>query len=325
MTGRIIGLGSYIPKKVVTNDDFAKFLDTSDEWITERTGIKERHIADHITEKPSTMAVEAAKKAVEDAGIDPKDIDFIVTASTTSDSVIPALSCIVQRELGVSENCGCFDVVCACPGFIVAYNTVQSFIETGNSKLALVIGTECNSNFANFEDRGTCILFGDGAGAAVLKAEDIKRNEFIMRSSGYRSECLTCQAARQPDRWEEEGFKELTSFAMQGREVFKFAVTEVPQIIKDLAEKFSFDLENDVDYFILHQANARIIEATAKKLGIPRERFPMNISKYGNVSSASIPMLLTEMKQDGRLKPGMKLVLASFGAGLTWDANYIVY
>ena len=224
MTGRIIGLGSYIPKKVVTNDDFAKILDTSDEWITERTGIKERHIADHVTEKPSTMAVEAAKRAVEDAGIDPKDIDFIVTASTTSDSVIPALSCIVQKELGVSENCGCFDVVCACPGFIVAYNTVQSFIETGNSKLALVIGTECNSNFANFEDRGTCILFGDGAGAAVLKAEDIKRNEFIMRSSGYRGDCLTCQAARQPDRWEEEGFKELTSFAMQGREVFKIKI-----------------------------------------------------------------------------------------------------
>ena len=324
MTGRIIGLGSYLPKKVVTNDDFAKFLDTSDEWITERTGIKKRHIADHITEKPSTMAVEAAKKAVEDAGIDPADIDLIVTASTTSDSVIPALSCIVQRELGVSENCGCFDVVCACPGFIVAFNTVQSFIETGNSKLALVIGTECNSNFANFEDRGTCILFGDGAGAAVLRAEDIKRNEFIMRSSGYRSDCLTCQAARQPDRWEEEGFKELTSFAMQGREVFKFAVTEVPLIIKDLAEKYNFSLD-EIDYFILHQANARIIEATAKKLGVSRDKFPMNIMNYGNISSASIPILLWEMKKDGRLKPGMNLVLASFGAGLTWDANYIVY
>ena len=324
MTGRIIGLGSYLPKKVVTNDDFAKFLDTSDEWITERTGIKKRHIADHITEKPSTMAVEAAKKAVEDAGIDPADIDLIVTASTTSDSVIPALSCIVQRELGVSENCGCFDVVCACPGFIVAFNTVQSFIETGNSKLALVIGTECNSNFANFEDRGTCILFGDGASAAVLRAEDIKRNEFIMRSSGYRSDCLTCQAARQPDRWEEEGFKELTSFAMQGREVFKFAVTEVPLIIKDLAEKYNFSLD-EIDYFILHQANARIIEATAKKLGVSRDKFPMNIMNYGNISSASIPILLWEMKKDGRLKPGMKLVLASFGAGLTWDANYIVY
>lgn len=325
MTGRIIGLGSYIPKKVVTNDDFAKILDTSDEWITERTGIKERHIADHITEKPSTMAVEAAKKAIEDAGIDPKDIDLIVTACTTPDLVIPSMSCVVQEAIGASENCGCFDVNSACPGFVAAFNTVQSFIESGNSKVALCIGSECNSNFANYEDRGTCILFGDGAGAAVLKAdEDAKRNEFIMRSSGARGGCLHCEAARQPDRWEEEGFKTATSFYMQGREVFKFAVTEVPQIIKDLSEKYSFDLE-EIDYFILHQANARIIEATAKKLGISRDKFPMNIMNYGNISSASIPILLWEMKQDGRLKPGMKLVLASFGAGLTWDANYIVY
>ena len=298
MTGRIIGLGSYIPKKVVTNDDFAKFLDTSDEWITERTGIKERHIADHITEKPSTMAVEAAKKAIEDAGIDPKDIDLIVTASTTPDLVI----------------------------LVAAWNTVQSFIESGNAKLALCIGSECNSNFANYEDRGTCILFGDGAGAAVLKADETaKPNQFIMRSSGARGGCLHCEAARQPDRWEEEGFKTATSFYMQGREVFKFAVTEVPQIIKDLSVKFGFDLENDVDLYILHQANARIIEATAKKLGIERSRFPMNIMNYGNASSASIPMLLTELKKEGRLKPGMKLVMASFGAGLTWDANYIVF
>ncbi len=324
MTGRIIGLGAYIPKKVVTNDDFAKFLDTSDEWITERTGIKERHIADHITEKPSTMAIEAAKKAVEDAGIDPKEIDLIVTASTTSDLVIPSLSCVVQEAIGATENCGCFDVNCACPGFICAFNTVQSFIESGNSKMALVIGSECNSNYANYNDRGTCILFGDGAGAAVLKADEGKRNEFIMRSSGARKDCLHCENARQPDRKDEEGFEEATSFYMQGREVFKFAVTEVPQIIKDLAAKFNFDLENDVDYFILHQANARIIEATAKKLGISRDKFPMNITHFGNAASASIPMLLTEMKQDGRLKPGMKIVLASFGAGLTWDANYIV-
>jgi len=323
MTGRFIGLGAYIPKKVVTNDDFAAFLDTSDEWITERTGIRQRHIADHITEKPSTMAVEAAKSAILDAGIDPKDIDLIVTASTTPDLVIPSLSCVVHKAIGASEDCGCFDVNSACPGFVAAFNTVQSFIESGNSKLALVIGSECNSNFANYNDRGTCILFGDGAGAAVLKADEGKRNEFLMRSSGARGNCLHCEAARQPDRRNEEGFEESTSFYMAGREVFKFAVTEVPAIIKDMSERFNFDLEKDVDYFILHQANARIIEATAKKLGIPRDRFPMNIMNYGNASAASIPILLTEMKRDGRLKPGMKIVMASFGAGLTWDANYI--
>lgn len=324
MTGRIIGLGSYIPAKVVTNDEFAEFLNTSDEWITERTGIKERHFADHHTEKTSQMAVKAALKAVEDAGVDPGDIDLIVTASTTPDLVLPSLSCYVHKEIGASEDCGCFDVNSACPGFIAAFNTVQSFIETKNSKLALVIGSECNSNFADFSDRGTCILFGDGAGACVLKAEDGKPNEFIMRSSGARGDCLHCESARQPDRMEEEGFTESTSFRMRGKDVFKFAVTEVPQIIKDLSAKMHFDL-NDIDWFVLHQANARIIEATAKKLGISREKFPMNIMKYGNASSASIPILLNEMKQDGRLKPGMKLVLASFGAGLTWDANYIVY
>ncbi|MBQ6017798.1 MAG: ketoacyl-ACP synthase III [Clostridiales bacterium] len=325
MTGRIIGLGSYIPKKVLTNDDFASFLNTSDEWITERTGIKERRISDHLNEKPSQMAIEAAKRAIEDAGIDPKEIELIITASTTPDMVVPTLSCIVHEAVGVSENCGCFDVNSACPGFIAAFNAAQGFFETGHIKLALVIGVECLSNFANYSDRGTCILFGDGAGAAILRAEDIKRNEFIMRSSGARSRCLRAEAARQPDRWNEEGFRESTQFYMNGKEVFKFAVTEVPQIIRDLADKFSFDLENDVDYFILHQANARIIEATAKKLGIDRAKFPMNIQSYGNTSSASIPILLDEMKRDGRLKPGMKLVLASFGGGLTWDANYIVY
>lgn len=326
MTGRIIGLGSYLPKKVVNNDDFAKFLETSDEWITERTGIKERHISDHLVEKPSYMAMEAAKKAIEDAGVDPKDIDLIVTACTTPDLVCPTLSCMVHEAIGASEDCGCFDVNSACPGFVAAFNTVQGFIESGNSKLALCIGSECNSNFANYNDRGTCILFGDGAGAAVIKAdENAKPNQFIMRSSGARGKCLHCESARQPDRWEEDGFKESTSFYMQGREVFKFAVSEVPQIITDLSEKFGFDLEKDVDYFILHQANARIIEATAKKLGISRDRFPMNIMKYGNISSASIPILLDEMKHDGRLQPGMKLVIASFGAGLTWDANYIIY
>lgn len=326
MTGRIIGIGAYVPKKVMTNDDFAKILDTSDEWITERTGIKERHFADHITEKPSTMAVAAAKKAIEDAGIDPKDIDLIVVASTTPDLVIPTMSCVVQKEIGAKEDCGCFDVSSACPGFIAAYNAVQSFIESGNAKTALCIGSECNTNFCNFEDRGSCILFGDGAGAVVVRAdENCKRNEFIMRSDGSRADCLTCEAARQPDRWDEEGFKEATSFYMQGREVFKFAVTEVPRLIKDLAEKYNFDLEMDVDLFILHQANSRIIEATAKKLGIGIEKFPMNIMNYGNISSASIPILLSELKAEGKLKPGMKLVLASFGAGLTWNANYITY
>ena len=324
MTGKIIGLGAYLPEKILTNDDLAKMVDTNDEWITERTGIKERRISDPLTDKPSQMVVKAARQAVEDAGIDPKDIDLIITATTTSDLMFPTLSCVIHRELGVSEECGTFDVNSACPGWIAAYNAAQGFIEGGNAKLVLVAGVECTSNFVNWEDRGQCILFGDGAGAAILRAEEGKPNQFIMRSSGKRMDCLHCDNAMQPARMNEEGFRELTKFNMDGREVFKFAVTEVPKIIRDLSAKFDLELE-DVDWFILHQANARIIEATAKKLKVSLDKFPMNIMRTGNTSSASIPVLMKEMKDNGQLKRGMKLVIASFGGGLTWDANYIEY
>ncbi len=324
MTGKIIGLGSYLPEKILTNDDLSKMMDTSDEWITERTGIKQRHIADPIKDRPSIMVVKAAKQAVEAAGIDPKDIELIVTASTTPDLIFPTMSTTIQEAIGASENCGCFDVNSACPGFVAAYNTVQSFIESGNAKLALVAGVECNSNFVDWTDRGTCILFGDGAGCAVLKAEEGKRNEFIMRSSGKRGTCLHCESARQPYRKDEEDFDKLTGFNMNGREVFKFAITEVPKIIIDLSVKYGFDL-GEIDYFILHQANQRIIEATAKKLKQPLEKFPMNIMNTGNCSSASIPILLKEMNDKGMLARGQKIVMASFGAGLVWNANYIEY
>lgn len=301
MTGKIIGLGSYLPSKVLTNDDLSKMVDTNDEWITERTGIKERRISDPLNDKPSQMVVKAARQAVEDAGIDPKDIDLIITATTTSDLMFPTLSCVIHKELGVSEECGTFDVNSACPGWIAAYNAAQGFIESGNSKLALVCGVECTSNFVNWEDRGQCILFGDGAGAAVLKAEEGKPNQFIMRSSGARMDCLHCENAMQPARKDEEGFETLTKFNMDGREVFKFAVTEVPKIIRDLSAKFDFKLE-DIDWFVLHQANARIIEATSKKLKVSLDKFPMNIMRTGNTSSASIPVLLKEMKDNGQLK-----------------------
>ena len=324
VTGKIIGLGSYLPPKVLSNDDLSKMVETNDEWITERTGIKRRHIADGKEDKSSTMAIKAARLAVEDAGIDPKDIDLIVAASTTPDVVFPSIAVCVQEALGCSEDVGCFDVNSACPGWIAAFNTVQGFIESGNSKLALVVGTETLSNYVDWNDRGTCILFGDGAGAAVLRAEEGKKNEIIMRSSGKRGECLHCENRKQPKRYDEEDFEQSTFFYMAGRDVFRFAITEVPKIIKDLSVKYDFSLD-EVDYFILHQANARIIESTAKKLNIDIEKFPMTLQETGNTSSASIPSLLSTMKKDGRLKKGMKLVLASFGGGLTWDANYIEY
>ena len=184
ITGKIIGLGSYFPPKVLTNDDLSKMVETNDEWITERTGIKSRHIADGVEDKSSTMAVKAALAAVEDAGIDPKDIDLIVAASTTPDLVFPSIAVCVQEALGCSEDVGCFDVNSACPGWIAAFNTAQGFIESGNSRLALVVGTETLSNYVDWSDRGTCILFGDGAGAAVLRSEEGQKNMMIMRSSG---------------------------------------------------------------------------------------------------------------------------------------------
>ena len=324
VTGKIIGLGSYLPPKVLTNDDLSKMVETNDEWITERTGIKRRHIADGIEDKSSTMAIKAAKAAVEDAGIDPKDIDLIISASTTPDTIFPSIAVCVQEALGCTEEVGCFDVNSACPGWIAAFNTAQSFIEAGNSKLALVVGTEMLSNYVDWTDRGTCILFGDGAGAAVLRAEEGKKNGIIMRSSGKRGKCLHCDNRKQPKRYDEEGFEKDTCINMDGRDVFRFAITEVPNIIRDLSVKYGFDL-GEIDYFILHQANARIIEATAKKLKIGIEKFPMTLEETGNTSSASIPSLMSVMKKDGRLKKGMKLVLASFGGGLTWDANYIEY
>jgi len=324
ITGRIIGLGSYLPPKVLTNDDLSRMVETNDEWITERTGIKQRHIADAIEDKSSTMAVKAAKAAIEDAGVNPEDIDLIVCASTSPDLVFPSLACSVQEAIGATEDCGCFDVNSACPGWLAAYNTVQGFIESGNSKLALVIGAETLSNLTDWSDRGTCILFGDGAGAAVLKAEEGKKNEMIMRSSGKRGVCLHCENMKQPKRLDDEAFIKSTYMYMAGRDVFRFAVTEVPKLITDLSVKYNFSLD-EVDYFILHQANARIIDSTAKKLGIDIAKFPMTIQDTGNTSSASIPTLLTRLKSEGKLEHGMKLVFASFGGGLTWDANYVEY
>ncbi|MBO4242392.1 MAG: ketoacyl-ACP synthase III [Clostridiales bacterium] len=323
LTGKIIGLGSYLPPKILTNDDLSKIVDTNDEWITERTGIKRRHIADAVEDKASTMACKAALAAIEDAGISGSEIDLIVAASTTPDVVFPSIACCVQGAVG-ADGCACFDVNSACPGFIAAYNTAQSYIESGNAKTVLVLGAECLTNFVDWEDRGTCILFGDGAGAAVLRAEEGMKNSFIMKASMNRGACLHCEAMKQPKRVDEEGFLKSTFMYMQGREVFRFVVTEVPALIDELSKKYEFDL-GEVDHFVFHQANRRIIEATAKKLGVSLEKFPMNIQDTGNTSSASIPILLTQMKKEGKLKKGDKIVMSSFGGGLTWGANYFEY
>ncbi|MCR4671267.1 MAG: ketoacyl-ACP synthase III [Saccharofermentans sp.] len=324
MIGKIIGLGSYLPEKVVSNDDLSRIVDTSDEWITERTGIKKRHISDHKKETTSYMAGIAAQRAIEDAGISGSEIDLIVAASTTPDVVLPSVACTVQHAVGATEECGCFDVNSACPGWISAFLTAQSFIEAGRAKKVLVVGAETLSNYVDWTDRGTCILFGDGAGCAVLEACEGTPVTSIMRSSYERGDCLYCSNMKQPDRLDDEDFIKNTHFQMAGRDVFRFAVTEVPKIIKDVLKKAGVSAD-DIDYFVLHQANARIIEATAKKLKIDLGKFPMTLQETGNTSSASIPSLMNEMKKNGQLQKGQKLVIASFGGGLTWDAAYMEY
>ena len=322
MLGKIKGLGSYLPSKVLSNKDLEEMVETSDEWIVERTGIRERRIADPYKETVSAMACSAAKAAIEDAGIDPLDIDLIILASTTSNMVVPCGACVVQREVG-ADNAMCFDLNSACTGFLTAYNTAQSFIEAGHAKTALVVGSECTSNYVDWNDRGTCILFGDGAGAAVLCAEESDEpNRFILKAAGKKGDCLFAENLKQ--RKDAEELLPNTFFLMDGKEVFKFAVTEVPAIIKELCDKYDINME-DVDLFVLHQANKRIIEGVSKRLKVPLERFPMTIEHTGNTSSASIPTLLTKLKKEGKIKAGTKIITSGFGAGLTWGANYIEF
>jgi len=317
--GRVIGIGSYLPEDILTNDDMAKIVDTSDEWITERTGIKERHISDPDKDTSESMAVEAAKRAVQDAGIDPSEIGLVIVACTTPNVLFPVLSASVQAAVD-ADNAMCFDINAACPGFVTAYVTAQNYIRSGAVECALVVGTENLSNYMNFEDRGTCILFGDGAGACVLKADSDVKYDALMRAAGKRRECMRCESYMQKGREKNEEFLKSNYIMMDGQTVFKFAVTEVPRIIEDLLSKTGTS-PDEIDYFILHQANRRIIESVAKRLKQPIEKFPMNIEKTANTSSASIPILLDEMKKDGRIGEGKKrVIMSSFGAGLLWGA-----
>jgi 3-oxoacyl-[acyl-carrier-protein] synthase III len=320
MAGKIIGYGSYLPSKKLSNEDLSHMVETNNEWIVERTGIESRNISDPNVETTSYMASEAAIKAIENAGIDAKEIDLIIVATTTPNYVFPSMSCIVQRETG-AINSACFDLNSACPGFVTAFNTAQAYINAGQYETILVVGSECLSNYVDWKDRGTCILFGDGAGAIVLKKNEKVECDFIMRASGKRGDCLHCESAMQ-DVEQTDAFKESIYMRMKGQEVFKFAVTEVPKVIEDLLAKIGKEAK-EIDLYVLHQANKRIIESVSKRLKVDILKFPMNIQNTGNTSSASIPVLLDELRKKGELKEGMKLVLSSFGGGLSWGATYI--
>lgn len=347
MFGKIIGTGSYVPENIVTNNDLTKIVETSDSWIEERTGVKQRHLMKNET--TATMATEVAKRAVENAGIKPEEIDVIVVSTVSSNLILPNTACFVQEQIG-AINAFCFDINTACTGFMMAYNTVQSYINSGLVKTALIIGAEGLSRIVDWSDRGTCILFGDGAGAAIVKASEAAVFETVMKSDGRKGSALTCYngfAARPRKIFTEEkqeisdiyekmngqensdtykkidGQESLDTFVkMDGQEIFRFAVKEVPKCINELMEKMNIT-SDDVDMFVLHQANLRICQGIAKRLKISMDKVPTNVSEYGNTSSACIPILLDELFKAGKLKKGDRIIMSGFGAGVTLAATYL--
>lgn len=318
MTTKIIGIGSYVPDTVVTNQDLMKFLDTDDAWIRERTGICERRVSKDMG--TCGLAIEAAKRAIDDAGIDPKEIDLIVLATSSGDRAFPAAAMDVQAAIGAVNAMG-FDITAACSGFIFGLHIAHSFFAAGIYKTALIIGAETLSKVVDWTDRGTCILFGDGAGAAVVRASETGIIRTLMGSDGTKGWTLECQARNLGNCV--NGIKpELGFMKMDGKEVFKFAVRKVPEIVAQILEDAQMDPE-EIKYFVLHQANFRILEAASRRLKVPMDRIPVNIDRYGNTSAASVPILLDELKRDGKLERGDKLVLAGFGSGMTWGATLL--
>ncbi len=316
MIGVIKGTGSSIPKKVLSNQDLSQMVDTSDTWIRERTGVSNRHIVEEET--TVSMAVEAARKSLRSGNVKGIDIDMIIVATISSNVIMPSVACMVQKEIG-AEHAVAFDMNAACSGFLFAYHTAQAYMASGMATNALIIGAESLSRIVNWTDRGTCILFGDGAGAVVLSVDcssSRKQYPMIMHASGEKGSALICNTF-QPGQNLTIGHY----IQMNGQEVFKFAVRKVPEAIEELLGELQLEAE-EIDYYILHQANQRIVESVAKRLSIGLEKFPMNLMEYGNTSSASIPILLDELNQAGKLKRGMKIVMVGFGAGLTWGAAY---
>ena len=312
----IIGTGAAVPDYVLDNDGVAEMVETDDAWIRERTGILQRHIAKEET--TASLAGTAACRAIVNAGITPNCIDLIVVATATADQRMPCVACEVQEKIG-AQQAACFDLNAACTGFVLAYQTAAAYLKAGIYRTALVIGSDCMSQVIDWGDRSTCILFGDGAGAAVLQRQPGLSYLPVAGADGRKGEVLSCQVLYEHRPFYKErgdsGF-----LRMDGQAVFKFAVRKVPEAILEVLESNGLSAE-DIDWFVIHQANRRIIESVARHLGVSRVRFPVNLQEYGNTSSASIPILLDEMKRSGRLKKGQRLVIAGFGAGLTWGAS----
>lgn len=319
----IIGFGSYLPPLVVTNNDLSKIIDTSDEWIESRTGIKERRISEG--EDTSMIAAKAAKLALQRANIEAQDIDLIVLATVTPDTFTPSVACLVQKEIG-AKNAMAFDINAACSGFVYGLQVAYSMMEYNKGfKKTLVIGAETLSKMLNWEDRSTCVLFGDGAGAVILSNEENDKKKslaFYSRSEGEKGDALYAGALDVINPYVSKITEKHKKVTMNGKEVFKFASSAIVESINKVLEQSNLTLE-DIDYIVPHQANCRIIEYAAKKMKVNLEKFYLNVDKMSNTSSASIPIALNEMYEKNMLSNGEKIILVGFGGGLTCGAVLI--
>lgn len=319
----ILGTGFYVPEKIMTNADLEKIVETSDEWIVERTGIKERRIAED-NQPMSDLALRAAEAALADAGVAAEDLDLIIVATLTSDRIIPSTACMIQNLLG-AKHAAAFDLSAACSGFAYAASVAAQFIETGAYKKALVIGAETLSKYINWEDRNTCVLFGDGAGAAVLGQveEGYGILSFDLGSDGSGGDAIQIPSSGSLMPVSKESIdQKLNLIHMNGRDVFKFAVKAMGKTVKNSLAKIDMPQEK-IDWLVPHQANIRIIESAAKRLSMPMDKVIVNIHKYGNMSAACIPIALAEAAAAKRFKKGDIIALSGFGAGLTWASCII--
>lgn len=323
----ITGTGSALPEKIVTNFDMAKLVETSDEWIRERTGIAERRISTGDT--VASLSATACGLALEMAGKKAEDVDLIIVATCSPEMLLPCAACQVQGIIG-AKNAVAFDLNAACSGFLFGLSTVYAYLQTGLYRNALVVGAEVLSKIIDWTDRSTCVLFGDGAGAAFVEVrEETEEKAGIISvsqgSDGARGMVLRCQERKLVNPYIKEAMGEESNYVyMDGQEVYKFAVKQVPACIQDALSRAGLTVD-DIDHFVLHQANVRILEAVAKRLKTDIAKFPMNLSHVGNMSSATIPVLLDELNRDGRLKKGDKIVLSGFGAGLTYGACVMIW
>ena len=322
----ISGYGSFIPDKKLSNDDLSKMVDTSDEWITTRTGIKTRHITQD-DESTAFLATEAAKKALAQAELEPEELELIIVATITPEMVFPSTASFVQLNLN-AVNAWCFDLAAACSGFVYSLSIAQQFIENGRYKNALVIGAETLTKITDWTDRASCILFGDGAGAVILKRGENGQKGILystMHSDGKNWEALNCQAygSRYPASKELDDPKKIY-MQIKGREVYQQAIRRIVETVNHCLDHCGLTID-DVNMVISHQMNARIIESAVKRLELPDDKVFVNISEYGNTSAASVPIALDECIRDGKLKKGDIIILVAFGAGLTWGANVIEF